>query len=219
VSTVEPFEAHDGDATIRGVLHVPDRPTANGIVLAHGAGTDRDSPVLRVVAAALCARGVTALRVDLPFRQARAKGPPTPIWAPRDRAGLAAAIRTLGARCSGRLALGGHSYGGRQASMLAAGTPDLAAALLLLAYPLHPPTRPERKRVEHFATLRTPTIFVHGTRDPFGTVDELEAARASITAPTELIVVADVGHDLGARAAVTPRFADDAAVALLTLLG
>ena len=219
MSTVEAFQAQEGDATIRGVLHVPDPPGGPGIVLAHGAGTDHNSPVLRAVAAALCARGMMALRIDLAFRQARPKGPPTPMWAPRDRAGLAAAVRALGARCSGRVALGGHSYGGRQASMLAAGTPELTAALLLLAYPLHPPTRPERKRVEHFAALRTPTIFVHGTRDPFGTVEELDAARAAITAPTELLVVPEGGHDLGARATAAPRFADEAAVALLALLG
>jgi predicted alpha/beta-hydrolase family hydrolase len=140
------------------------------------------------------------------------------MWAPRDRAGLAAAVEALRARCAGRIALGGHSYGGRQASMLAAAAPELAAALLLLAYPLHSPARPERRRVEHFTALRTPTVFVHGTRDPFGTVEELEAARATITAPTTLVVVDDAGHDLGARRPEMSGFAERAASALLTLI-
>ncbi|HEV8474867.1 MAG TPA: alpha/beta fold hydrolase [Methylomirabilota bacterium] len=217
--TTESFEARDGDATVRGVVHVPDAATDDGIVLAHGAGADRDSPVLRAVATALAARGVTALRIDLPFRQARLKGPPTQGWAARDREGLAAAVDAQRRRGARRIAIGGHSYGGRQASMLAAGAPDLAAALMLLAYPLHPPARPDRRRVEHFGALRTPTVFVHGTRDPFGTVAELEAARATIAARTILVVVDGTGHDLGARRSGAPPFADDAAAALLTLFG
>jgi uncharacterized protein len=72
--------------------------------------------------------------------------------------------------------LGGHSYGGRQASMLAAEEPDLAAGLLLLSYPLHPPRRPARLRTAHFPKLTTPALFVHGTRDPFGSMDEMRAA-------------------------------------------
>jgi hypothetical protein len=98
----------------------------------------------------------------------------------------------------GRIALGGHSYGGRQASVLAAEDPTVAAALLLLSYPLHPPGRPAELRVAHFPELRTPTLFVHGTTDPFGSVAELQSAIARIPAPTALHLEAGVGHDLGA---------------------
>ena len=113
--------------------------------------------------------------------------------------------------------LGGHSYGGRQASMLLADTPALARALLLLAYPLHPPGRPERRRTEHLITLRTPTVFVHGTRDPFGLLDEMEEARGLMPGPTRLVTVRDAGHDLGARTATA--FAASAVDELLALLG
>ena len=211
------FEERDGDITVRGVLHRPDAATGDGAVLAHGAGSNCHSPVLQAVAAALAARGITALRIDLPFRQARAKGPPSATWAARDRDGLRHALAMLARRCPGRLLLGGHSYGGRQASMLLAQAPELARGLLLLAYPLHAPGRPERRRVEHLLTLRTPTVFVHGTRDPFGLVDEIEEARALMPGPSRFIAVRDAGHDLGARADAS--FAAAAVMELLALLG
>lgn len=200
VADIEPFEASEAEGTVRGVLHTPSVATGDGVVLAHGAGSNRESPVLRAVATAFAERGIAALRIDLPFRQARPKGPPSPAWASRDRDGVRRALDALARRCPGRLLLGGHSYGGRQASMLLAEAPELARALLLLGYPLHPPGRPERRRTEHLVTLRTPTVFVHGTRDPFGRVDEIDQARALVPAPTRLLIVRGAGHDLRARA-------------------
>jgi len=93
--------------------------------------------------------------------------------------------------------LGGHSYGGRQASMLCAEEPDLVAGLLLLSYPLHPPRKPEQQRTQHLPDLRTPTLFVHGTRDPFGSIAELEQAMKMIPAKTKLLTIEGAGHDLG----------------------
>ena len=93
--------------------------------------------------------------------------------------------------------LAGHSYGGRQASMLCAEETDLVAGLLLLSYPLHPPRRPEQQRTQHLPDLRTPTLFVHGTRDPFGSIEELQRAIKMIPAKTKLLEVEGAGHDLG----------------------
>jgi len=217
VTDLEPFEERDAESTVRGILHRPRLPTGDGVVLAHGAGSNCESPVLRAVASAFAARGIAALRIDLPFRQARPKGPPAPAWAARDRDGLRRALAALARRCPGRLMLGGHSYGGRQASMLLADAPALARGLMLLAYPLHPPGRPERRRTEHLITLRTPTVFVHGTRDPFGLPDELDEARGLMPRPTRLITVRDAGHDLGAR--TDGAFASTAVAELLALLG
>jgi predicted alpha/beta-hydrolase family hydrolase len=217
VTDLEPFEERDAESTVRGVLHRPRLPTGDGVVLAHGAGSNCESPVLRAVASAFAARGIAALRIDLPFRQARPKGPPAPAWAARDRDGLRRALAALARRCPGRLMLGGHSYGGRQASMLLADAPALARGLMLLAYPLHPPGRPERRRTEHLITLRTPTVFVHGTRDPFGLPDELDEARGLMPRPTRLITVRDAGHDLGAR--TDGAFASTAVAELLALIG
>ena len=217
MTQLESFEERDGDAAVRGILHQPSAPTGDGVVLAHGAGANRESPVLRAVAVAFAAHGIAALRIDLPFRQVRPKGPPSPAWAERDREGLRRALAALARRCPGRLVLGGHSYGGRQASMLLADAPALAHGLLLLAYPLHPPGRPERRRTEHLITLRTPTLFVHGTRDPFGFIDELDEARGMMPGPTRLLAVRDAGHDLGARR--DAAFAEAAVAELLALLG
>ena len=183
-----------GDPPVRGILHPADG--ADGLVLTHGAGGNKDVPLLVAVADALAARGITVLRCDLPYRQARPRGAPSPSGAARDREGLRAALTALRERVRGRLFLGGHSYGGRQASMLLAEDPSLAAALLLQSYPLHPPGKPETLRAEHLPRLRTPTVFVHGNVDPFGTLDELEKARALIPAKTTLLTITG-GHDLG----------------------
>jgi predicted alpha/beta-hydrolase family hydrolase len=93
--------------------------------------------------------------------------------------------------------MGGHSYGGRQASILAAEELGLVDGLLLLSYPLHPPRKPEQLRTAHFPKLQTPALFVHGSRDPFGSLDEMKQALKLIPASTCLIEVDGAGHDLG----------------------
>jgi predicted alpha/beta-hydrolase family hydrolase len=179
------------------MLHAP-LDARDGLVLTHGAGASAESPLLVALAEALAGRGLAVLRCDLPFRQARPQGPPSPAGAARDRAGLRAAAEALARIAPGRVFLGGHSYGGRQASLLAAEHPTVGSALLLLAYPLHPPTRPGELRVAHFPDIRMPAFFVHGTTDPFGAIAELRAALGRIPAPTMLHLEAGVGHDLGA---------------------
>jgi predicted alpha/beta-hydrolase family hydrolase len=170
----------------------------DGLVLTHGAGSSSENPLLVALADALAGRGVAVLRCDLPFRQARPQGPPSPAGAARDRAGLRAAAEALARIAPRRIHIGGHSYGGRQASLLAAERPTVAAALLLLAYPLHPPGRPGELRVAHFPQLRTPALFVHGTADPFGSVSELREALGRIPGHIALHLEPGVGHDLGA---------------------
>jgi predicted alpha/beta-hydrolase family hydrolase len=96
----------------------------------------------------------------------------------------------------GRVFLGGQSYGGRQSSMLLADQ-ELADGLLLLSYPLHPPSRPAQLRTQHLPKILAPTLFVHGTKDPFGSIEEIESARKLIPARTELVLVEGAGHDLG----------------------
>lgn len=190
---LEPIEV-TGDPPVLGVLH--HATGLDGLVLTHGAGGNRDAPLLVAVAEAFAARGVSVLRCDLPYRQARSRGAPSPAGAARDRDGLRAALAVLRERLPGRLFLGGHSYGGRQASLLLATDPSLASVLLLQSYPLHPPRKPDNLRTDHFPRLQTPTLFVHGTTDPFGTLEELERARALIPASTKLLTVRG-GHDLG----------------------
>jgi hypothetical protein len=184
------------DPKISGFLHQPDKPNGDGLVLSHGAGSSAAAPLLIAVAETFSASGFTVLRCDLPFRQSRSFGPPGPGDAARDRAGISNALAAMRKIASGRLFLGGHSYGGRQSSMLCAEHPDLVSALLLLSYPLHPPRKPEQQRTQHLPDLRTPTLFVQGTRDPFGSIVEMERALKMIPAPTRLLPV-EGGHDLG----------------------
>jgi uncharacterized protein len=181
------------------VLHTPDAPIGDGLVLTHGAGSNRNAPLLVALADAFCATGFAVLRCDLAFREVRPHGPPFPAMAAQDRAGLARAVRVMRERVPGKVFLGGHSYGGRQSSMLAAEEPDLVAGLMLLSYPLHPPQRPGDLRTAHFPKIATPALFVHGTRDPFGSVEEMRAAVALIAGAHEIVVVEGAGHDLGGK--------------------
>jgi len=183
-------------APVRGFLHRAERAGADGLVLTHGAGANCRSTLLTAVAEAFCAAGVTVLRCDLPFRQARPFGPPMRGSGDRDQAGLRAAVSALRRETAGRIFLGGHSYGGRQASMLAAKEPQVADALLLLSYPLHPPEKPATLRTEHFPSLQVPALFVSGEGDGFGTRAELDAALRMIPGRTELMMVAGAGHEL-----------------------
>jgi uncharacterized protein len=184
------------EVPVRGFLHRPVDSTGDCLVLAHGAGSNCDAPLLVALAEAFCSVGFTVLRCDLPFRQVRPQGPPPRGSADRDQQGLRAAAGAMRRLSSGRLFLGGHSYGGRQSSMLASEEPGVADGLLLLSYPLHPPQRPAELRTAHFPSLRIPTLFVHGTHDGFGSVDELAAALRLIPARTELQPVAGAGHEL-----------------------
>jgi len=199
MQAVTSFENSQGTPAVRGFLHTPDAATGHGLVLTHGAGSNAGAPLLAAVADAFCAAGIAVLRCDLPFRQARPHGPPYPAMAVQDRAGLARAVQVLRDRLPGKVFLGGQSYGGRQSTLLAAEEPDLAAGLLLLSYPLHAPGRPADPRTAHFPKLATPALFVHGTRDPFGSIDEMRAAIALIAGPHEIVAVEGAGHDLGGK--------------------
>jgi predicted alpha/beta-hydrolase family hydrolase len=218
---VLPFSA-EGPPAVRGFLHRPAGAVRDALVLTHGAGSSVEAPLLVALACAFAAGGLAVLRCDLPFRQASPQGPPRAGAAGRDRAGLRQAVLAARRLAPGRIVLGGHSYGGRQASLLAAEEPGLADALLLLAYPLHPPRRPADLRTAHFPRLRTRALFVHGTRDPFGSLEELRAALALVPAPTALLEIEDAGHDLAPPRRAVRRGSDVTGAvvqALLDLVG
>ncbi len=192
----EPFLDESSDPRVRGFLHRPVSPNGDALVLTHSTGANCQSPLLVAVAEALAGCGLTVLRCDLPFRQMRPHGPPGPGSAARDREGLRQAVAAMRKTVPRRVFLGGHSYGGRQATMLAADDPGVAAALLLLSYPLHPPQRPTQLRTAHFPQLRVPSLFVQGTRDEFASVEEMTSALELIPARTRLLVIEGVGHSL-----------------------
>lgn len=186
---------------VQGWLHSPAGKPTGAIALTHGAGTGCDAKLLVAAAEAFCAAGYAVLRYDLPFRQKKSGGF-SPAQQQEDREGIRRAaeeLRKLARGCPVYLA--GHSYGGRQSTMLAAADASVADALMLLSYPLHPPGKPTAPRTEHFPNLRIPALFVHGTRDDYGTPAEMEQALKLIPARTQLRIVEGAPHGLKLPAA------------------
>ncbi|HEY2459922.1 MAG TPA: alpha/beta fold hydrolase [Candidatus Acidoferrum sp.] len=181
---------------VRGQVRTGARADGGAVVLTHGAGGNCESKLLVEVAEALAAAGFAVFRFDLPFRAERRTGPPMRGSADHDREGLRLAAALMKKRSARPVFLAGHSYGGRQASMLLAEAPDAADGLLLLSYPLHPPRKPEELRTGHLAQVGKPAFFVHGTRDPFGTIEEMKMAVKLIPARHALQEVEGAGHDL-----------------------
>jgi predicted alpha/beta-hydrolase family hydrolase len=178
-------------------LHQPPGELRATLLLTHGAGGNATAALLVAVAEEFAKSGVMVMRYDLPFRQVRRFGPPSPAGAAQDRAGLREAGMQLRQRAPGvPLLMGGHSYGGRQATILASEEPSAADALVLLSYPLHPPRKAEQPRTAHFPKLVTPALFVSGTRDEFGTPEELRKALELISGQTQLEFIDGAGHDL-----------------------
>jgi uncharacterized protein len=193
--------------TVAGWLHEPAGSLRATVVLTHGAGASSDAPFLVASAQALAEWGFAVLRYDLPFRQS-GSGVLNAAQQGRDRDGIRRAAKEMRELFPlAPLALAGHSYGGRQSSLVAAEDPSVADALMLLSYPLHPPRAPEKLRTEHFTTLRTPALFIHGTRDPFGTVAEMETAIGPIPALKQLKPIEKGAHNLPlACAALLPEW-------------
>jgi predicted alpha/beta-hydrolase family hydrolase len=158
-------------------------------------------------------RGWLAVRYNLPYRQRRAKGPPSGSAA-KDQAGVVEAIELAHTLTKGPVIAGGHSYGGRMTSMVIADGVASVDVLTLFSYPLHPPGKPERARTDHLPRITVPAVFTHGTADPFGTIDELRQAAALVPAPTELVEITGARHDLGSKTLDVPALAVDAALRL-----
>jgi predicted alpha/beta-hydrolase family hydrolase len=200
---------------IAGIAHQPEGIPAGVVVLTHGAGGNRESPMLQRLCDEWARRGWLAVRYDLPYRRRRPKGPPSGSAA-ADRAGIVEAITVCRGLAHGPVIAGGHSYGGRLTSMVVAEKEARVDVLTLFSYPVHPPGKPERARTQHLPNIAVPTVFTHGTSDPFGTLDEVRGAAALIPAPTQIVEIAGARHDLGSK---TLDVAGLAVAAALRLLG
>lgn len=201
-------------ADIAGIAHRPDGTPTGVVLLTHGAGGNRDSPMLQRLCEEWARRGLLAIRYNLPFRRRRPKGPPSGSGA-GDRDGITAAIEYARGLADGPLIAGGHSYGGRQTSMVVAAGGVAVDLLALFSYPLHPPGKPERARTEHLPEIGVPTVFTHGSSDPFGTLAEIHAAAALVPAGHEVVEITGARHDLASKTLDVPALAVDAALRLL----
>ncbi len=198
----EPFARdYPEGPSVRGHLHAAEKPSNDALVLTHGAGSNCAAPLLVVLAEEFAEAGVATLRCDLPYRQSRPKGPPHGGGAKRDREGLRRAVEAVREFVTGRVFLGGQSYGGRQATLLAAEDSAVVDGLLLISYPLHPPGKPESLRTAHFPDVQVPVFFAHGSKDAFGSLDEMRGALPLIPASHELFEIDGGGHGLIKRGA------------------
>lgn len=171
----------------------PARPLAT-LILAHGAGAPQSSTFMVDFAQGLARRGCRTVTFNFPYTE---QGRRLPDRAPTLEAcfrDVIAAIRARADGPGGPLVIGGKSMGGRIASHLASqGLEDLAG-LVALGYPLHPPGRPEQLRAVHLARIRQPMLIVQGSRDAFGTPEELRPALAPLGATATLQVVEGGDH-------------------------
>lgn len=173
---------------------------ASTLLLFPGAGANREQPALRAVDDAVSAiKGWATVRADFPYRKAGRRAPDKPpvlLQAVRDE------LAAIGNRRD--VVVGGRSMGGRICSMVAAGADDLPPpkrlrAVVTISYPLHPPGKADRLRVEHLPDVSVPWLFVHGTNDPFGTPDELQEWTQTVAGPVTHHWVEGKGHDLKGR--------------------
>jgi uncharacterized protein len=199
---------------IAGIAHEPTGTASGVVVLTHGAGGSRESKLLQQVCDEWARRGWLAVRYNLPYRRRRPKGPPSGS-AVSDRTGIVEAITLCRGLAEGPLIAGGHSYGGRQTSLVVAANEAPVDVLTLFSYPVHPPGKPERPRTEHLPDITVPTVFTYGTSDPFGTPAEVRDAAALIAGPTELVEITGARHDLGSKTLDVAGLAVDAALRLL----
>jgi len=196
---------------IAGITHEPEGTPVGVVMLTHGAGGNRESPLLIRICDEWASRGWLAVRYNLPYRRRRQKGPPSGS-ASSDRDGIVDALTLARSLADGPVIAGGHSYGGRQTSMVVVENPDLADALTPFSYPLHPPGKPDRLRTEHFGGITIPTVFTHGTADPFGSIAELREAAMLIPSAVAIVEVTGARHDLGSKTLDVPALAVDAAL-------
>ena len=203
--------------SVTAAVHEPAEVRGPSLLLAPGAGGDLDSAPLVAFAEAIAAEGLRVVRVNLPYREAGRKSPPRADRAvPGYRAIVAAARAELDP--DGPWIAGGKSYGGRVASLAVAAGMEVAG-LVFYGYPLHPPGKPERLRVEHWPEVDVPCLFLQGTRDTFGSPELFEAHRTKLPRRSTLHVVEGGDHSLKVAGKASPDGKPHSAVEVVSGLG
>jgi uncharacterized protein len=177
------------------------RRTGRSILLAPGAGGDLDGAGLRALADQLVSLGCTVVRANLPYRQAGRRAPRADRSVPGYLDVLAAAREAVGDERP--WVLGGKSYGGRVASMAVA-EGATAAGLILYGYPLHPPGKPEKLRVDHWPDVHAPALFLQGDRDSFCDLSLMDRHVLKFPRRATVRVVPGGDHSLHVTRAASP---------------
>lgn len=166
------------------------------LVLAHGAGGNQTSAFMVDSAQALAARGIDTITFNFPYSEAGRRLPDRNDKLETCYRKIIEAYRkgALGKSADNKLVIGGKSMGGRIASQVAARNADDIAGLVLLGYPLHPPGRPDKLRSKHLPDIKVPMLFVQGSRDAFGTPEELQPIIKNLKVPADLYVVEGGDH-------------------------
>lgn len=193
------FEVQGAQTT---ALHYPAQPSQGvrraraTLVLAHGAGAPQTHPWMVAMARELSSRGLDAVTFNFLYAETRRRAPDRKEVLEATWRAAIDAVRARGELVGGRLFIGGKSMGGRIATQVAASADVDVAGLALLGYPLHPPGKPEQLRVEHLPRVRAPMLFIQGSRDAFGTPDELRPFLDGLASGTRLFVVEGGDHSL-----------------------
>jgi len=184
------------DESVSALAYAADARKRAGVtlMLAHGAGAGQGSAFLVRFSTGLAARGIDAVTFNFSYTEHGRRAPdPNRKLEACYRAAIDA-VRKHQKLGRNQLAIGGKSMGGRIASQVAAAGAEGVAALVFLGYPLHPPGRPDELRAKHLTDIRVPMLFVQGSRDAFGTPDELRPILTKLEAPAALHVVEDADH-------------------------
>ena len=201
------IKVNDADS-VSAVLYPAAKPKRAGvtIILGHGAGANQLSGFMRLFASGLAERGVDVVTFNFLYMEQGRKIPdPAPRLEGCYRAVIEAALKHKKLK-GNRLVVGGKSMGGRIASQVAAQNGDNIAGLVFLGYPLHPPGRPEKMRSAHLPKIKAPMLFVQGSRDAFGTKEEIAAIIKKLKLPAELYAIEGGDHSLKVpKSAATPQ--------------
>jgi uncharacterized protein len=191
----EPFRVPlEGGESVSAIAYGAPAPRGAGItlILGHGAGAGQSSAFMIGFATALAARGIDAVTFNFPYMEAGRRLPDSNDRLEACYRAVIDSVRRVRASGHHALAVGGKSMGGRIASQVAAGASGLTG-VVLLGYPLHPPGKPQQLRVRHLPNVAAPMLFVQGTRDTFGTAEELQAVLAQLPL-AELYLVENGDH-------------------------
>ena len=193
----EPFAVEvNNQESVTALLYSAARKNRAGftVVLGHGAGANQLSGFMRMVAGGLAARGIDAMTFNFLYTERGGRLPdPKARLESCYRAVINAALNHRKLK-KNRLVIGGKSMGGRIASQVAAAEGDRIAGLVFLGYPLHPPGRPDKLRAEHLKDISVPMLLLQGSRDAFGTEDEIRAVIKKLRLPATLYVIEGGDH-------------------------